>query len=282
MNFPIKEALKLIKIALEEDLGSGDVSSLWTIPEVANSSAELRSKANGVLAGMEFVPLVCDQVDKGLQVDVLVNDGEYVEEGQVIAKIQGRSISILGAERTFLNFLQHLSGVASSTRQMVEAIDADSQTQILDTRKTLPGYRLLQKYAVKMGGGNNHRIGLYDMVMLKENHISAAGGITPALEKVFKVKPEQMKVEVELENLNQVEEALSYPIHQVMLDNMDCETMRQGVEKIRAINSEIMIEASGNMTLERIPEVSRTGVDYISIGALTHSVSAFDISLRFV
>lgn len=282
MKFPIQEAQNLIGLALAEDLGSGDVSGLWTIPSEAQSQAELKVKADGVIAGLQFIPLVCQEVDPSIQLEILVQDGDQVQFGDVIARLSGPSRSLLAAERTFLNFLQHLSGVATSTHQMVQAIDPKSSTQILDTRKTLPGYRLLQKWAVLQGGGTNHRIGLYDMVMLKENHINAAGGIQQALAQVWASKPPEMKVEVEVESLDQIEEALSYPIHQIMLDNMDCPTMQRGVEMAKSILPEVKVEASGNMTLSRIPEVSRTGVDYISIGALTHSVSAFDISLRFV
>lgn len=282
MKFPIQEAQNLIGLALAEDLGSGDVSGLWTIPSEAQSQAELKVKADGVIAGLQFIPLVCQEVDPSIQLEILVQDGDQVQFGDVIARLSGPSRSLLAAERTFLNFLQHLSGVATSTHQMVQAIDPKSNTQILDTRKTLPGYRLLQKWAVLQGGGTNHRIGLYDMVMLKENHINAAGGIQQALAQVWASKPPKMKVEVEVESLDQIEEALSYPIHQIMLDNMDCPTMQRGVEMAKSILPEVKVEASGNMTLSRIPEVSRTGVDYISIGALTHSVSAFDISLRFI
>ena len=282
MNFPYDRARQLVKLALEEDIASGDVSALWTIPSERVSEAELRSKAEGVLAGMPFIEIVCEEVDSSIKVELFYQDGQTVQNGDVIAKLKGPSQSLLGAERTFLNFLQHLSGVATQTQQYVNQISSESSTQILDTRKTLPGFRLLQKYAVAMGGGTNHRIGLYDMVMLKENHIEAAGGIALALEKVFDQKPHDMKVEVEVENLDQITEALEYPIHQIMLDNMDNELTREAVALIRAKSVDVKIEASGNMTLERIHSVSLTGVDYISVGALTHSVTAFDISLRFV
>lgn len=281
MKFPIDEAKHLISLALDEDLGTGDVSCQWTIPTDQLSQAQLIAKATGVLAGLDFVPLVCERVDPQIKVQLHFQEGDQVKPGDVIGVLEGPSVSILGAERTFLNFLQHLSGVATHTAQVVAVVDPSSKTQILDTRKTLPGYRLLQKYAVLQGGGVNHRIGLYDMVMLKENHIKAAGGITEALELVFANKSPDMKVEVEVESLEQIPEALSYPIHQIMLDNMDSATMTQGVQQVRQIRPQVKVEASGNMTLERIPEVSLTGVDYISLGALTHSVQAFDISLRF-
>lgn len=282
MNFPKNEANRLIDMALEEDLGSGDVSANWTIPEDKQSQAELRVKAEGVLAGIDFIRLVCQRVDPSIQVETFYSDSDSVHDGDIIAKLSGSARSLLAAERTFLNFLQHLSGVATQTAEMVRAIAPGSATKILDTRKTLPGYRLLQKYAVLQGGGTNHRMGLYDMVMLKENHIEAAGGIRSALEKVFDAKPTEMKVEVEIESLDQIDAALSQNIYQVMLDNMDCETMIEGVRLLKHIRPDVKVEASGNMTLERIPDVSQTGVDFISIGALTHSVSAFDISLRFL
>jgi nicotinate-nucleotide pyrophosphorylase (carboxylating) len=187
----------------------------------------------------------------------------------------------LGAERTLLNFLQQLSGVATSTAAYV-AETAGTHCQILDTRKTIPGWRTLQKYAVRCGGGTNHRIGLFDMIMLKDNHIAASGGVAPAIQKVLCSRPSSIPIEVEVENLEQLEIVLPYPVEQIMLDNMDLETMKKAVERIRSYPHSAKIEASGNMTLDRIAAVAATGVDYISIGALTHTIAALDLSMRFV
>ncbi len=281
MNFPSDSARNLIQLALKEDLSTaGDISSLWTIPSDQQNRATLTAKENGVIAGIAIIDLVFQELNSNVEVTTNVLDGEVVSVGDVIATIEGNTWDLLKGERTFLNFFQRMCGVASVTAKYV-AETKGTETKILDTRKTVPAYRLLDKYSVEAGGGKNHRIGLYDMVMLKDNHINAAGGIAPAITSVLKSKGADVLLEVEVETLEQLNEAIEYSIDQVMLDNMDLETMRNAVLAVRKKSSTIKVEASGNMTLERIAEVSKTGVDYISVGALTHSVPALDISMRF-
>ncbi len=281
MNFPSDSARNLIQLALKEDLSTaGDISSLWTIPSDQQNRATLTAKESGVIAGIEIIDLVFQELNSTVEVTTNVSDGDVVSVGDVIATIEGNTWDLLKGERTLLNFFQRMCGVASVTAKYV-AETQGTETKILDTRKTLPAYRLLDKYSVEAGGGKNHRIGLYDMVMLKDNHINAAGGISPAITSVLKSKGTDILVEVEVETLEQLNEAIQHSVDQVMLDNMDLETMREAVLTVRKNSSTIKVEASGNMTLERIAEVSKTGVDYISVGALTHSVPALDISMRF-
>ncbi len=281
MNFPSDSARNLIQLALKEDLSAaGDISSLWTIPSNQQNRATLTAKESGVIAGIDIIDLVFQELNSTVEVITNVSDGDVVSVGDVIATIEGNTWDLLKGERTLLNFFQRMCGVASVTAKYV-AETKGTETKILDTRKTLPAYRLLDKYSVLSGGGKNHRIGLYDMVMLKDNHINAAGGIAPAITSVLKSKGTNILLEVEVETLEQLNEAIQHSIDQVMLDNMDLETMREAVLTVRKNSSTVKVEASGNMTLERIAEVSKTGVDYISVGALTHSVPALDISMRF-
>ena len=268
----------LIGLALAEDLGErDDVTSLATIGADAMCQAQIVAKADGVIAGLMVVRAVFQSVDPSIVMTYQVQDGDRVESGTVVCSFAGRAGSLLTGERVALNFLQRLSGIATLTRQFVDAV-AGTHAIILDTRKTTPGWRLLEKYAVRMGGGQNHRMGLYDAVMIKDNHIVAAGGITHAVEQVRAYPAAQgLPIIVEVESLTQLEEVLSLNVDQILLDNMDDKTMRQAVERT---GGRVPLEASGNMSLERVAAVAATGVNFISVGALTHSAPAFDLSMR--
>ena len=268
----------LVQLALAEDLNqAGDVTSQAILEVDALLHAEIVAKMSGVVAGLPVVSAVYQRVDPAIEIAPQVHDGDRVEAGTIICTFEGRAQSLLTGERTALNFLQHLSGVASLTRQFVEAVQG-TQAVILDTRKTTPGWRLLEKYAVRMGGGRNHRIGLYDAVMIKDNHIAAAGGITAAIEQVRAYpKAQNLPIILEVESLDQLAEALNLNVDQILLDNMDNATMRRAVE-ITA--GRVPLEASGNMSLQRVASVAATGVNFISVGALTHSAPAFDFSMR--
>lgn len=273
------ELEKLIKRALEEDFGeNGDITSRSTIPADLRGKATLLAKENLVIVGIPVAEEVFKAVDQQLKPDWKCSDGDKLQAGQLIGCISGRMRSILEAERTALNFLQRLSGIATLTYSFVKAVEG-TQTQILDTRKTTPTLRALEKYAVKKGGGKNHRFGLFDMVMIKDNHIDAAGGLDKAVASCLnymKESGETLAIEVETRSIAEVEQALNFPIQRIMLDNMNISTMKKAV---KIINGKVETEASGNVTLERAREIAETGVDFISIGALTHSVKAADISL---
>lgn len=264
---------EVIKNALEEDIKTGDITTNLLIPEDKNASAFMKAKENGVIAGMEIAEMVFKYISKEIQWKALVNDGDTVKAGDKIAEIKGSYRAILTGERLALNFLQRLSGIATETAKYVELVKG-TNTEILDTRKTVPGLRILDKYAVKAGGGTNHRIGLFDMVMIKDNHIEVAGSITKAVNNIREKLAEGIKIEVETKNLEEVKEALAAKADVIMLDNMDNQSM---TEAVKIVNRNAKTEASGNMTLDRIKGVAETGVDYISIGALTHSVKALDI-----
>lgn len=268
----------LVKLALEEDLGdAGDVTTLATIgPDVA-TSAQIVTKAEGVIAGLPALLSVYQQVDSSLSIALHVEDAQFLSSGTAVASLEGSARSLLTGERTALNFLQRLSGIATLTHQFVEAVRG-TQARILDTRKTTPGWRLLEKYAVEMGGGMNHRMGLYDQVLIKDNHIAAAGGLQAAITQVRQhAIARELPMIVEVETLDQLQQALEFSPDRILLDNMDDTTMRQAVD-ITA--GRVPLEASGNMSLERVAAVAASGVDYISIGALTHSAPALDLSMR--
>jgi nicotinate-nucleotide pyrophosphorylase (carboxylating) len=272
-----KEAAQtLINLALQEDVGNGDITTDNLIPASERRNAYMEAKASGIIAGLEVAEMVFRQFDHQLEWNPKVDDGDTVSKGDVIVEFSATYRALLTGERTALNFLQRMSGIATISAKYAAAV-AGTKTQILDTRKTLPGFRLLDKYAVKAGGASNHRIGLYDMVMIKDNHIMVAGGIENAVKTIrAAVKPE-IKVEVETTTLDEVQQALDAGADVIMLDNMDNPTMKAAVELIAG---RAKTEASGNMTLERLREVAETGVDFISVGALTHSVMALDISQR--
>jgi len=273
------EAIALIDAALAEDVGEGDFTTLWTVPAERRAEAVIVAKAAGVIAGSEIAAEVFRRVDPELRVEVMAGDGSAVEPGDEVMRIGGAARAILTAERTALNFLQQLSGVATVTRRYVDAV-AGTGARVIDTRKTTPGMRLLEKAAVVAGGGSNHRVGLYDMVMIKDNHISAAGGIMAAVEAVRVRNDRGLRVEVEASTLAEVGEALAARVDRVMFDNMDPATMRAAVALAAAAERRPETEASGGITLETIRAFAETGVDFISVGALTHSAPALDLSLR--
>ncbi len=274
------EALWLIEAALAEDVGPGDFTTLWTVPAVRRAHARIVAKARGVIAGSEVAVEVFRRVDPSLSVVVVAGEGTAVRAGDEVMRISGPARSILTAERTALNFLQQLSGVATVTRRYVDAI-AGTGARVIDTRKTTPGMRWLEKAAVVAGGGANHRVGLYDMVMIKDNHIAAAGGITAAVQAVRARNDRGLRVEVETTDLGEVREALGAGVDRIMFDNMTPEAMREAVTLVRAAgDARPETEASGAITLETIRGYAETGVDFISVGALTHSAPALDLSLR--
>lgn len=267
----------LLELAIAEDIGPGDVTSETILPPDQTLRAQLVAKKPGVIAGLPVAAAVFHRVDPAVRFTPRVRDGDPVAPGDTIAEVEGPARSLLAAERTALNFLQRLSGIATLTRQFVDAV-AGTRAVILDTRKTHPGYRALEKYAVRMGGGQNHRMGLYDMVLIKDNHIAAAGSITAAVRRARAAYP-YLPVEVEVQNLDQLREALELPVDRIMLDNFDLQAIRAAVQ-IAA--GRVPLEVSGGVTLERVAELAATGVDYISVGALTHSAPALDISMDVV
>lgn len=262
-----------IRLSLEEDLGAdGDVTTDAIFGD-ETASYKLTAKDHGVVCGLDVFKRVFELVDGGLDVVLNFRDGDTVNYGDTVAVVSGRVNSILKGERTALNYISHLSGISTKTAVFVKNA---GDIKILDTRKTIPGLRELQKYAVKTGGGENHRIGLYDMVMIKDNHIDLSGGITQAVEKIRSKWGSRFKIEVETRNLKEVYEALDCGADRIMLDNMDIELMK---EAIAVIGKKAEVEASGNMTLERLKNLTGIGIDYISFGELTHTVTVFDYSL---
>jgi nicotinate-nucleotide pyrophosphorylase (carboxylating) len=272
--------LRLVQIALAEDIGSGDITAEALIDPDAAGQAVLLAKQPGVIAGTTVAGLVFGQVDRTMTCDWHVEEGQRVEAGTVLAHLHGTMRGILSAERTALNFLQRMSGVASATRRYVDIVAGTAAT-ILDTRKTVPGWRSLDKYAVVAGGGANYRMGLYDMVMIKDNHIAAHGSITGAVsivrERLVEWGQTHVKIEVETKNLHEVSEAIACEgVSRIMFDNFPLEAMRDAVI---LVDNKAETEASGGVTLETVRAIAETGVQYISVGALTHSVHALDISL---
>jgi nicotinate-nucleotide pyrophosphorylase (carboxylating) len=278
LNLPVD----LIKRALEEDGAASDITTLSTVPEDQWSEATVVTRRDGVIAGLALAAETFHTLDGRVTVELLVQDGAHVQAGVVLARLKGPSRSLLSAERVALNFLGHLSGIATLTAQCVAAVEG-THTRILDTRKTTPGLRSLEKFAVQMGGGHNHRFGLNDGVLIKDNHIKAAGGVALAVTAARRAAPHLLKIEVECETLAEVEQALEARADVVLLDNMDVETLRNAVALIRQRAPQVLIEASGNIGTNgaRLAAVAGTGVDFISLGALTHSAPNFDISLEF-
>lgn len=268
----------LIKTALLEDINYVDITTDYLIPEDQENEAKFLAKADGVLCGIEVALRVFTLIQPDFQYEVFIHDGEEVKKGDIIAKIKGKTRTILKGERTALNLLQHMSGISSMTNRIVKIVE-DTNASIADTRKTLPGMRSLQKYAVTVGGGKNHRFNLSDAAMLKDNHVDAGGGITNAVTKLRTKLGHMAKVELEVRTLDELREALSVDVDVIMLDNMDNDTMR---EAVKIADGKALLEASGGITEETIRDVAETGVDIISIGALTHSVKAFDISLKII
>ena len=277
---------ELIRMALLEDVGDGDHSTLACIPATATASAKMVAKQDGILCGMEVGERVFHFVNDSfyhsavpMKVTAMKHDGDSVCKGDVLMVVEGASGVILTAERTALNFMQRLSGIATQTHKMVGML-AGLHTQLLDTRKTTPNMRLLEKYAVKCGGGTNHRIGLYDMVMLKDNHIDFAGGIEAAIDRThdyLKAKGKDLKIEIEVRNLDELEQVMAHGgVHRIMLDNFDVETLKEAVKRI---GGKYETEASGGITDATLRQYAETGVDFISVGALTHHIKSMDISL---
>ena len=264
----------IIHRALEEDIGSGDVTTLSTVPIQKILTGTFIAKESGIIAGLEVARETFKYLDPRVSFSQNISDGKYVAKGTTLARVRGNGRMLLTAERTALNFLQRMSGIATTTRAYVDAVKG-TKAIILDTRKTSPGNRLLDKEAVVLGGGANHRFGLFDMVLIKDNHIAAAGGITQAVTQVWAKDTMERQIEVEVKNMNELREAISLKIDRILLDNMDIKTMK---EAVRFTAGRIPLEASGNVTLKNVAAVARTGVDMISIGSLTHSVRALDIS----
>jgi len=269
-----------IKSALDEDLGEGDHSSLAAIDPSANNKAAMVVKGDGTIAGLSLAKKIFHQVDPGLQVTLLAKDGDYVNNGDTALVVEGNSRAILSAERLVLNCAQRMSGIATYTNLLVKLI-AGTGVQVLDTRKTTPGFRMIEKWAVRLGGGTNHRFGLYDMIMLKDNHIDFAGGIEKAIRKTVKYLQEtgkNLKIEIETRSLDEVQQVLDVGmVDIIMLDNMSAAKMRKAV---RMIDGRFKTEASGGITEESIRTIAECGVDFISVGALTHSPRSIDISLK--
>ena len=267
---------RLIQSALEEDVGTGDITTTAALTGAEVGRAKVFAKSNIVVAGIDVFREVFLILDKSIQFSGHCEDGRTVKKGGLLAEISGNLGSILTAERVALNFFQRMCGIATLTRQYVDEIKG-TKAKILDTRKTMPGLRCIDKYAVKIGGGTNHRYGLYDGVLIKDNHIAAAGGISKTLARVRGHIPHTLKVEVEVKNLQEVEEAIISGADLIMLDNMTNEDMKKAVA---IVNGKVPVEASGNVTLANVRKIAETGVDFISVGALTHSVPASDISLK--
>ena len=269
-----------IKNAFAEDVGDGDHSTLAAIPKEAQSRAVLKVKDQGVLAGLELALEIFAYYDSNLKVKVSITDGMAIKPGDVAFSVEGSSRSILTCERLVLNCMQRMSGIATKTQHLVKLLEGTS-TQLLDTRKTTPNFRLLEKWGVKIGGGQNHRIGLYDMIMLKDNHVDMAGGIAQAINQTkeyLRASNKKLKIEVETRNLREVEEVLRIGgVDFIMLDNMDLITMK---EAVRLIGRSVKTEASGGITEQTVRAVAECGVDFISVGALTHSYKSLDLSLK--
>lgn len=281
MDFSIKENIlidKIIEQALLEDIWTGDITSESIIPYDLKAKGIIKTSDEGVVAGLDIVFLVFKKLDSEICFQSKTKDGNKILPGEILAKITGPAQTILKGERVALNFLQRMSGIATITSKFCQEVKA-FPVRIVDTRKTTPGLRILEKYAVRMGGGYNHRFGLYDAVLIKDNHIAVAGGIRSAVNSVRKQISHTVKIEVEVENLSQLQEALKMKTDIIMLDNMDLENMKKAVKMARG---KVLIEASGGITLEKVRKIAQTGVNLISIGTLTHSVKSLDISMEIV
>ena len=271
------EILDCIKRALTEDIGTGDATTDSIVPPEATMRGQIIAKQDGVIAGLDVARAAYQLLDSDVDFAAQVADGSRVTRGLILALVSGRTSSLLTAERTALNFLGRMSGIATLTRQFVDAV-AGTRAVILDTRKTAPGLRLVDKLAVKLGGGGNHRIGLYDMILIKDNHIDYAGGIEEAVRRA-RASNSGLQIEVETRTLEDVNVALGLGVERILLDNMSVKMM---VEAVRLTNGRAKLEASGNVTLETVRQIAETGVDFISVGALTHSAKVFDVSFDYL
>jgi len=276
-----KEILSIVDFAIKEDIGEGDHTSLATIPADAKGKAKLLVKDAGILAGVELAQLIFHRIDSSLKISVDIIDGQKVEPGQIAFHVEGSSRSILSSERLVLNFMQRMSGIATKTNHLASII-SHLPTQLLDTRKTTPGIRLMEKWAVKIGGGNNHRFALYDMIMIKDNHVDYSGGIKQAIERTnayLKENKKNLKIEIEVRNFEELEQVLQVGnVNRIMLDNFTPINIKEALKKIDRTKFET--EASGNISENNILEYAETGVDFISSGAITHSFKSLDLSLK--
>ena len=270
---------KLLDLGIEEDINTGDITTESIIPATMNGVATMTAKQDGVISGLDIVKMVYDRFQSDVVFTPYFKDGDVVKRGDVILKIEATYPTLLRGERLSLNIFQRMCGIATETAKYVKELEG-THTELLDTRKTAPGLRVLDKMAVKHGGGTNHRMGLYDMAMIKDNHIKMAGGIAKAVEQVRARIAQGIKIEVETTNIDEVHQAIAAGADIIMLDNMDTQTMAEAVKIINATNKGIKTEASGNMSIPRLKEVAATGVDYISVGALTHTVKGMDISMK--
>ena len=277
-----KKLDEFIRLSLAEDIGDGDHTTLAVVPPEKENKAKLLVKGHGVIAGVELARLIWEKIDPTLNWEVFFKDGDKVDIGDVVFEVSGKARTILTGERLVLNCLQRMSGIATKTRTITELLN-NTQAKILDTRKTTPNFRMMEKWAVFIGNGNNHRFGLYDMILLKDNHIDVAGGIQKAIaftRKYLQKTEKNLKIEIETRNLTEVQEVLNTGgVDIIMLDNMTPSMMKEAIE---LINGKYIVEASGNITENNILEVARTGVDFISMGALTHSYQSLDLSLKIV
>jgi nicotinate-nucleotide pyrophosphorylase (carboxylating) len=281
MNFSTKENIlieKIVEQALLEDIGTGDITTESVVHANLKAKGIIKTSEDGIVAGLNIVNLVFKKLDSEIIFQEKIKDGMKVTRGKVLAEISGSSRTILMGERVALNFLQRMSGIATITFKFCQEVK-DFPVRIVDTRKTTPGLRILEKYAIRMGGGYNHRFGLYDAVLIKDNHIAVSGGIKSAVNSVRKQVSHTVKIEVEVENLSQLQDALEMKVDIIMLDNMDLDTME---EAVKITKGKALIEASGGITLEKVRKIAQTGVDLISIGSLTHSVKSLDISMEIV
>ena len=270
---------KLLDLGIEEDINTGDITTESIIPATMNGVATMTAKQDGVISGLDIVKMVYDRFQSDVVFTPYFKDGDRVKKGDVILKIEATYPTLLRGERLSLNIFQRMCGIATETAKYVKELEG-THTELLDTRKPAPGLRVLDKMAVKHGGGTNHRMGLYDMAMIKDNHIKMAGGIAKAVEQVRARIAQGIKIEVETTNLDEVHQAIAAGADIIMLDNMDTQAMTEAVKIINAANKGIKTEASGNMSIPRLKEVAATGVDYISVGALTHTVKGMDISMN--
>ena len=272
----LEKVRPLVEAALGEDVGEGDITTNLTIPESTTGLGVIAAKDDGVLAGVEVARLVFESVDPTISFTPKLTDGEDLDYGTAVAEIRGKARGCLTGERVALNFLQRMSGIATLTAKFVKAVEG-TRARIVDTRKTTPGLRYLEKYSVRVGGGENHRFGLYDGVLIKNNHIAAAGGVAQAVERIRAANTGKLPIEVEVRNLPTLKETLLLGVDRIMLDNMAIDKVKEAVEIARG---KVELEVSGGVTLETVREIAETGVDYISIGSLTHSAPALDMSLR--
>jgi len=276
-----KDILEIIDFAIREDIGEGDHTSIATIPSNAKGKAKLLVKDSGILAGVELAEMIFHRIDPTMKMTVFIQDGSQVESGQVAFEVEGSSRSILSSERLVLNFMQRMSGIATKTFQLASIIK-DYKTKLLDTRKTTPGIRIMEKWAVKIGGGNNHRFALYDMIMIKDNHVDYAGGIKQAIERTnvyLKEKGKDLKIEIEVRNFNELNQVLTVEnVNRILLDNFSPVQLAEALTLID--RSRYETEASGKITEQNILEYAKTGVDFISSGSITHSYKSLDLSLK--